>query len=905
MAMSQQGRSRPYLDRQPIDNTRTFPFVHTPGLIMVEHGSLVLGILIAQSSVGHISCPSRPPCYSFGNLIRRRGAYTGLLPMNLRLKTGLLSIWISGMLTLMALPCRVEALDHTIIRQVVTKSEEGASAVIIQLSGHPAYKVIPIEDREMLIAFKDTSLFGGVCTSETIFGDELIQHIDLDQRPSNVTCLLVRLHRPYTEIGHLISESNGILRIEIRGKARGSRENAEPGEAASLTGKAAIDDLLKVEWEVSTPDTELFLKAAQHYKMGRWENVTRILRNIIQSYPESRHLERAYFLLAKSFHHMFEKEMSRHLFKITQHYNDAIKKFPGSNFVPDAMVSIGNCYFKVKNYYEALAYYNLVLENNKSHPAAAEALFQRGKIFVLTKRPQEAIRSFDDLGKLHHKTRFAVRAKIEMAKILFRIKSFKRSVRALNEVITMVPDEIYKNPEILLHTGYSYYELGQLREARDVFSRVLNCYPDIESNHLVLARIADTYREQGMEDKACKLYNVVIRRYPDTNGSLIGLLRLAEGEKVEPERVSSIKLFEIIGEITGDSRTPREIYEQIIEKHADNPISQVPMLKLAYLQQKDKDYDQSVITLEEMMVRHPQTPLGDEIKTVLQASLEAIFERERQAGKIENIISYYERIKPILPIEDIPNLLLLVGDAYRRLRLYEHGLSMFKKARGFYADQDQPANLLFGLGECSYKIKRFDEAERALKAFVARYPEHRKASKAHYWMGNIFLERKEHKKALKPLSMALRQKGDKYHQVKVLMAMADASNGQGDHGKAARSLREAITLLNQDKSSSSRDLYDAYRELGETCFKLGQNTKAVSAFEKALRLSPEGSQTHGLLFRLAQCYQRLEATDKAEGILNRIISSGDPFWSRVAQAQINEIKIKESVEKFGDGLKKS
>jgi len=471
-------------------------------------------------------------------------------------------------------------------------------------------------------------------------------------------------------------------------------------------------------------------------------------------------------------------------------------------------------------------------------------------------------------------------------------------------MITKEPDKIFKDPEILLLAGYSYYELGQLREARDVLSKVLNYYPEMESNHLILTKIADTYHEEGVERKASKLYNLVARTYPESEGSLVSLLRLADYR----QKVKSVTQPSIIIPIEelSDTKSTRDIYEQFIEKHRDNPLSQLAMLKFALLQQKNKDYEQSIITLREMLVKYPQTPLRGEIKTAFQAALEPFFEREKQAGNIENIISLCERIKSVLPIEDMPNLLLLVGEAYSRLQLYRHALAMFQKARKFYADREQPANLLFGLGECFYKVKRFDEAQRALKAFVARYPKLREASKAHYWMGNIFLERKEYEVALNSLRAALRQKADKYYQAKVLIAMGDALNGQSDHERAERSLREAITLLNQAKDASSSDgLYVAYRELGETYIKLGQNEKAVFAFKKALKLGPKGSHRHSLEFRIAQCWQWLKAPGKAKDMLNRIVASEDPFWSKVAEAQINEINIEEGVGKFGYDLKKS
>jgi len=799
-----------------------------------------------------------------------------------------------------------------VIEQVRIDSGENASGVVINVTGSPNYKVILIEDTELLIAFKDTGISQAVFARESIVGDKWVQGIEMAPKPSHVGSVLIRTKKPYSELAYQVRKSKGQLRVEIRGKGKpytkGSGQVASrvlaphgDGEAsAGLTAQDRTDPLLDVKSRLGTPDTDLFLEAAEYYRDKRWEYAIRTFKKIIQSYPESPHLERAYFLLAKSYHRMFEKKMPQHFVEITKHYQIAISRFPKSEYVADAMVSIGDCYLEAKNYYEAMAYFNLVLDQHKDHPAAAEALLQRGRILAVTKQPQRAMRSFQALEKRYPKTRSATKAKVEIAKALFNTQSFKHSLRALNEVIATQPDEAYKNSEILLYTGYDYYELGQLPEAREAFSKLLNYYPEVESNPLVLTRMADIYRDEGAQHKASKLYALVAGSYPDTEGGLISLLRLAG---IEEKTGTGNPPFEVGKTSLGE--TAQDIYEQIIEKYPDNPLSQLAMLRLAALQQKKKDYKRSIMTLRKILEKHPDTSLRAEVTSVLQASLKAFLEQEKQAGHIASITKYYEEMKTVLPFEDMPDLLSWLGDTYRGLQLYGPALSMFRQASRYYADQSQSADILFGLGECAYREKRLDEAEKALKAFVTRYPERRETSEARYWLGLIFSQDQRYDEAFKALTMALQRETDEYHQAKIRMAMANVLNGRGDHERAAGSLREAVTLLNRSKDGSSEDLYMAYRKLGETYLKLRNKKKAVPVFKKALALVPEGSDSYSLQFRLAQCYQWVKATDKAEGILNRLVASGDPFWSKVAQVQIKEMNITKSVEKLGYGLKKS
>jgi len=804
---------------------------------------------------------------------------------------------------------RAEGRGYDVIEQVSTHSEGDVSSVLIKLTGYPAYKVIPVEDREMLVAFKDTELSGDVYASETIVGDKLVKGVEITQKAFRVVCVLVKTYKPYSEIGYQVKEGKDVLCIEIRTKSK----HHEKGLKQSTSPKPPLDELTGFDAAVSTddsfgangsvrpaPGTALFLEAAEFCKMGEWEKAIPILEKVIQSYPESRHSERAYFLLAKSFHGKFEKEISEHLVDITAHYQAAISKFPESDYVPGARVSMGNCYLEANQYHEAMAHYGLVGKENKDPRAAAEALLQRGRVLAATRKPLEALQAFEELQRRYPKTRFATKAKIEAAKTFFDMKSFKRSLRTLIEITKTRPDEVYKNSDVLLYTGNNYCELGQLQEARDAFSKVLNYFPELESADLLLTRIADTYREEGLSDEAGKLYDLVARTYPQTEGSLISLLRLAaEAEKAETKNTP------VQDQGMPVTKTAHEIYEQIIEEFPDNSLSQLAMLKLAIFQKKNGEYEKSVLTLRKILVDYPRTKLREEIKSELQASLETIFERKTKSGEIERIVSYYEKMKSSLPFGEMGNVLLLLGEAHKRLHLYGHALLMFSKAGNFSADKDQQIRILLGLGESAYKVKKFDEAEGALKDFVTRYPGHKEASNAYYWLGSIFLERRQYEPALESLRAALGKNPERDDRIKILTAMAKASNAQGHYENGVRSLKDVIALLSLNKGSPSEDLFLAYRELGETYVKLGQKEKAVPVFKGALELGLKGQDIHSLQFRLAQCYQWVKATSKAQDMLNQIVASGDPFWSKVAQVQINEINIKESVDKFGYGLNKS
>jgi TolA-binding protein len=551
-----------------------------------------------------------------------------------------------------------------------------------------------------------------------------------------------------------------------------------------------------------------------------------------------------------------------------------------------------------------------------------------------------ALRAFEKVTRAHGPTEFARKAKLETAKTLHDMKSFKRSLGVLKALQSEQPDMVYETPDIMLYFGYNYYELGKLEAARDAFSQVINYFPDDAERDLVLARIADTYREDGLEDKAAKLYSLVARTYPESEAGIISLLRLAEiAEKQEARQPLVLKEAETSPRTT---KTASQIYRQIVETYPDSPLSQVAMLKLAGLQKREQEYEKAIGTLTRLLDTHPETQLRDNVDKVMQEAMLELAAKQREEGAheasvdtiaemladhpesrltlevrkaLENsfskvlhdknrisgaeaAISYFEKRKKGMPIAQMPSVLLEIGMAYKELHLCEPAISALVAARRLHGENDLPARFLWALSECSYREGNHKLAKDVLPAFVSNHPEHAHIAKAHLWLAELFLADSQFGQTLTVCESGLEKTADSRMRSRFLSVMAKAHNGMGDHQEALGPLNEVLDMLESDDGDVSEIRFNVYKELGRSYFRLGQTERAVEAFERALQLRPEGSHGHGLKFEIARCY-RFTAPIKAQGVLRDIVASGDPFWSKVAQARINEIDLEQSVDRLG------
>ncbi len=849
------------------------------------------------------------------------------------------------------------AHGYGVIEKVSTSSGDDGAIIRVDVKGYTSHKVIPFGKTETLIAFKDTHVSDQVYAYEAIVGDPWIKDIEVGQRPFNVAALVVRLQRPDAVLDFNMEKDKGLshIKFHIRVTAAETAKkevltdlhaDEKPRPEEDKTNPRAGDTGGSSESEHNaSPDGKLFQQAVKHQENGEWDKAVALYEKIIRAYPRSPHLEDSYFRAADTTYNQFREEISEHLLDISKRYQRAISRFPKSEHVPGARLSLGKVYARAGQHFEAIRYYDLVLDQDAPGPEIPQALLNKGKVLARTQRPLMALRCFEKVTATYGSTEVARQAKLEMAKALHEMKSFRQSMGILDELVSDHPGAVYEDADILRYRAYNYYELGKLEAARDVFSKVINYFPNADERDLMLARIADTFREEGFDEKATKLYSLVARTYPGSEAGIVSLLRLGEiAEKQETQQ--PLELSEAaLPENPKTSKTASRIYRQIVETYPESPLSEVALLKLAGLQKRRKDYEKCVETLKELLAKHPDTQLKGQVEQVmrqatvdlaaryreegrheksvetmamvlaqypdtrftletvrgLEESLVRVLEEKRDVEGAKSVVGYYEKRKELIVPTEMPEAALIVGMACKELYLCEYAISMLSSARECYPDEGLPAEYLLALGECGYREKKYKLATEVLDRFISLYPRYSQVSRAHLWLGNIFVAQEKYEKARALYEQGLERAADQQSRSRLLAAMGKALNGIGNHKKAITAFGQALSILEgQDGGAGDTDdiRFTVYKALGDTYFKTGENKKAVVAFEQALQVMPKEMDGYGLRFEIAKCYRSI-APRKAETVLNEIVASGDPFWSKVAQAQINDIDVERSVGTLG------
>ncbi|MBU2621869.1 MAG: tetratricopeptide repeat protein [Proteobacteria bacterium] len=655
-----------------------------------------------------------------------------------------------------------------------------------------------------------------------------------------------------------------------------------------------LEKMTQVETNDTSEETALFLKGVEAYKHQRWPEAEKSLQNLIKTYSKGRYSEKAYFLLAKSIDQLYSQTTSEHFSVIKSHYEDAIYRFPASIFVPDTLLSMGNLRLKVKNFDEAIVYFNLVIEKNTGDATFVKAMIQKGNLLFQKGKYTEALSVYEHIIKNYGGTFAETEAKIGAAKALFEINSFDKSINLLTR-LAQSPENIYRYPEIYLYLGYNYYQKKDYAMTRESLFRYYNVNPDSETGSLVLSKIGDSYRAEGFANAATKIYQLVLFRYPQTEGALISLTRLAEEQESGELKITegAPVPFKIIDEVIA---SPNEIYEELISGSISNnnnsPMAEYALLKLAIIHRKMKSYRKSLDIFIELLEKYPKSKLLPETIYALSDTVEAVLkdEGEEEYTKILNI---YQKQKESIQRLAPPRTFLAVAIASQRLGLQDMAAELFRKADALLPEEKKPEELLFYLGKYFLENGQPENGLEKLESLIKKYPSGRYSAKAYHLKGGVFQKNKEYAKAVEMFSKALKSRPGLDEGIYI---MADKARALTESGFKEEGLAVA-RYAEQSLAESQEQSQPLYQEVGDLYLQIGRPADALLLLNNALSFEKEEKKSIKLKLSIARCYEALNKKSDYIALYNQIIGLNDPLWSLVAKERMEAIDFEETLRK--------
>jgi len=411
----------------------------------------------------------------------------------------------------------------------------------------------------------------------------------------------------------------------------------------------------------------------------------------------------------------------------------------------------------------ALAY-ELAKELGKKYPSD-ETYYKMGDISYLNGKYWEALKYYKKCND--------PMATFNVGKIYYELGRYDSAISSLEKFLTSFPlHQKASNAKYLV--GMAYRKLGNYKESTQVLSSLIDLYPSTDLLFEASSAIADNYYDEGNYAEAETAYRKALDFSSTTeeairaingildskngNAGLGAALKVADafgtrfkdniiGERIklkagnlcynEGEYAKAIQYYEAVENKSlkanakyhiawaylsqGKKEEAYKTFEYIAEFFPKSEFAPKSLYQLGLSYYKDKDYDKSVTTFEQLLSNYPWY---DKAQSLLNLALSLVGKGETQRAE-----ALLMKIKEHIPRARAELGLIYIREgelekAKQEFELVFNGTDKFSKALAQY-----------GLGDIYYEEKKYEDARDAYLKVKYVYDESELISKALYRAG--------------------------------------------------------------------------------------------------------------------------------------------------------------------------
>ncbi len=792
--------------------------------------------------------------------------------------------------------------------------------VTISLSEKVPFKVIRVDDREVLIALKNIDRARMV--SKKGKPGSVIKDVAVEELSGGVIALVVTGSRRFDSVGSAWDKtgSNLVVQLKEKGKPKkiptpgkkqpqrakkaavskpSQKPSQKPAKVASVVKQAPagakvkkpgkldyvpvkraasifqgdINDIL-IEAEVPGCGSKEMEKAVNFLKQESWEEGGDLLNTIIGQGSASC-LEPAYYL--RAYAGLMAAGVDDYQKNLTaiRLFQDALVAYPDSDLLPFALAGLGILQTRLKNPAAAEGFFAIIRDHHRDYPGLAQVLYNLGLIYEEKGYNEQALAYYKEVFEKLPENAYVVDAGLGVGKMLFKKRFYIDSLNTLSHLLKSNPEKTYDSPELLRSIGDANFELGRTAPARENLTRVMNLFPDIPGKDMIMARIAETYAIEKNDKRAESIYRLVIDTYPGGEGFLNSSMGLAI--------------------LLTDLEEKKAIYSMVKEDFSEHKLASVAMIRLAEIYAQEGEYAKCIEEIETLLATHPQGLRYEAVK-LMQRAYEALFDKQLGEGRYPDVLERFEKKHVILDRMESRSVYLTVGLAYLEARLYEQAFNQLIKAYKLFKRDSRSDSLLFGLGVAMDETDRKDDALRILTGFVKRYPKSANLSEASVRMGNILTGKKKFARAAESFDRAYGATSDRIQKGEILAWKSEVYKAQDDWPQASTLLTRAANEFAMAPGDNSDLLSSTYTRLGESFLEQKLYVKAADAFVLALKFGGGGEARADIGFMLGDAYQKANVLEKARKAFEKIAALDDSIWSRLAKERLATLDLAEKVK---------
>ncbi|SMO65471.1 tetratricopeptide repeat protein [Fodinibius sediminis] len=269
----------------------------------------------------------------------------------------------------------------------------------------------------------------------------------------------------------------------------------------------------------------LFWSADAYYNMEEYGPAANQFSQFMQQYPDHELVGPASYSLGWSYFKMGNfKEAIGPLNTFLQKY-----EAPETALYPydtDTRLRIGDAYYALGNYSDAIATYKQVLG---AEPGGDYALFQIGNSYYRSERTYDAVTTLRRFLRTYPDSRLSEQAQYNIAYIYLNTGNYSQAVEEFQTVINKYPGTSWA-ARAQYNIGDTYYNAGDYDKAIAAYKEVMEKYPD--SDYIIEAANGIEYAQvsAGKTDTGTSVLEDFLQENPQT--SMADRLRFRKADKM-------------------------------------------------------------------------------------------------------------------------------------------------------------------------------------------------------------------------------------------------------------------------------------------------------------------------------------------------------------------------------------
>ncbi|MFC7000001.1 tetratricopeptide repeat protein [Rufibacter roseus] len=526
-----------------------------------------------------------------------------------------------------------------------------------------------------------------------------------------------------------------------------------------------LDKSLNFPYDKEIQAASNFLKG-EAYSIGqRWPQAIASYSAVFQT-PNSGRTE--YYVKSRygiGYAYYNEKQYDKALVHFKAYLNDNSIRSNNPNYA-DAMVRLADTYYVNKDYAAALNWYDQALTNKT--PDADYVHFQKGVVYNLTNRREQAIQSLNTLIKNFPKSRYADDAVYQKGVIDYEDSNYAPAIASFSQLIdnfqssTLVPNALQKR-------GNSYVNLKRTNEAINDFKRVIDQYPTSAVANEAIFSLQEALGSSNQTDQLDN-YLAKFRAANPESGAL---------ESVEFEAAKTLYFNEKYNQAI-----PR--FEKFLKSYPAS--SSVPNARYflgdSYFRIDDKQ--NALRSLKEVALEGKSE--------YLSRAVQRVADLEFEGGNYGEAAAFYSRLRDLATNKkEQANALMGLMKSFYFTNDFNNTILIADEliARGNATLNAYNSAMLFR-GKASYALGRLDQAVKEFTT-AATSATDVNGAEAHYLVSEILFKQQKYKEALdQAFSFSNSFANYDYWLGKTFLLIADVYMAQNEDFQAKSTLESII-----------------------------------------------------------------------------------------------------------------